>query len=147
MLFWERKKSKEKSSPARMATLGSTSCWKILRNFSVFCPQLLHFSTFPNESWNKQNPHVNCLSYQKINKFDRLFSEILANISAPTYVGHPVFQSTQRESIKWSCYFEMQGMISLFLKSIPCALCLSWFTNSLFLLLLHATRNKTKFGQ
>ena len=34
---------------------------------------------------------MNCLSYQKINKFDRLFSEILANISAPTYVGHPVF--------------------------------------------------------
>ena len=74
-----------------MATLGSTSCWKILHNLSVFCPQLLHFSTFPNESWNKQNPHVNCLSYQKINKFDRLFSEILANISAPTYVGHPVY--------------------------------------------------------
>ena len=30
------------------------------------------------------------MSYQKINKFDRLFPEILANISAPTYVGHPV---------------------------------------------------------
>jgi hypothetical protein len=47
---------------------------------------------------------VNCLSYQKINKFDRLFSEILANISAPTYVGHPVY--SKQQWAQWTALLE-----------------------------------------